>query len=294
MQEHITETRLQESMALDTMSISEITTLINQEDGKVARCVKEALPSINQLIEMVVTVLSNQGRLIYIGAGTSGRLSILDASECVPTFNATCEMIQGIIAGGTSAITQAVEGAEDDTEQAVLDLKAISFCEKDILIGVAASGNTPYVVSALEYAHSIGAKTGAIVCNKHSKMSALADYPVEVFVGSEVLTGSTRMKAGTAQKMILNMISTTAMIKLGKVYQNLMIDVVASNEKLYKRAISIIQEATGCTKIMAEKTFLLANKRTKVAVVMILFSVSSQKAEELLSQYKGFIREIVD
>src|SRR5690625_1465200 len=222
------------------MTIEEIAYLMNDEDRKVPEAIKKVLPELTELIEAVIHSFEQNGRLIYIGAGTSGRLGILDAAECVPTFGTPPEKVVGLIAGGEKAIKDAVEGAEDSKELGIEDLKNINLNEKDIVIGIAASGRTPYVLGGLEYARKVGAKTGAISNNSKTKISALADYPVEVITGPEVLTGSTRLKAGTAQKLVLNMISTISMVKTGKVYENLMVDVQATNEKLVEDRKSVV------------------------------------------------------
>ncbi|MER2180393.1 MAG: N-acetylmuramic acid 6-phosphate etherase, partial [Carnobacterium inhibens] len=242
-----TETRNTQTMNLDELSASEVMTLMNQEDQKVAIAVEKELPMITKVVETITESFSKGGRLIYMGAGTSGRLGVLDAAECVPTFSVDPSMVQGLIAGGMKAMTVAVEGAEDSKTLGAEDLEAIQLTDKDVVVGIAASGRTPYVIGGLEYATSVGAKTATISCNKDAKISQYAQMPIEVDAGPEVLTGSTRLKAGTAQKLILNMLSTGAMIGSGKVYQNLMVDVKPSNEKLEERSKRIIMQATDCT-----------------------------------------------
>ena len=233
-------------------------------------------------MEFAVDSIKRGGRLIYIGAGTSGRLGILDASECPPTYGVPFDMVIGIMAGGDKAMRKAVEGAEDSKELAVNDLKELGLNEKDTLVGLAASGRTPYVIGGLEYAKSLGAKTVAVSCVKNAKISALADAPIEVVVGAEAVTGSTRMKAGTAQKMVLNMISTTTMVKIGKVYQNLMVDVATTNEKLRVRALNIVSEATGIDKENSRKLLEESGYDVKVAIVMGLAGVDAIKARKTL------------
>jgi len=278
-----TERRNINTMNLDELSAVEIIEKINQEDEKIADCVKPAIPEIGKAVEFAVDSIKRGGRLIYIGAGTSGRLGILDASECPPTYGVPFDMVIGIMAGGDKAMRKAVEGAEDSKELAVNDLKELELSEKDTLVGLAASGRTPYVIGGLEYAKSLEAKTVAVSCVKNAKISALADAPIEVVVGAEAVTGSTRMKAGTAQKMVLNMISTTTMVKIGKVYQNLMVDVATTNEKLRVRALNIVSEATGIDKENSKKLLEESGYDVKVAIVMGLAGVDALKARKTLS-----------
>ena len=278
-----TERRNINTMNLDELSAVEIIEKINQEDEKIADCVKPAIPEIGKAVEFAVKSIKRGGRLIYIGAGTSGRLGILDASECPPTYGVPFDMVIGIMAGGDKAMRKAVEGAEDSKELAVNDLKELELSEKDTLVGLAASGRTPYVIGGLEYAKSLGAKTVAVSCVRNAKISELADAPIEVVVGAEAVTGSTRMKAGTAQKMVLNMISTTTMVKIGKVYQNLMVDVATTNEKLRVRALNIVSEATGIDKENSKKLLDESGYDVKVAIVMGLAGVDALKARKTLS-----------
>lgn len=289
---NFTEQRNQASMKLDEMSIEEIAQLMNKEDQGVPAAIEKVLPDLTPLIEAVVEAFKNDGRLIYIGAGTSGRLGILDAVECVPTFGTPPEQVVGVIAGGETAIKDAVEGAEDSKEFAVEDLKNLNLTDKDVVVGIAASGRTPYVIGGLEYANEIGAKTGSISNNQNTKVSALADYPIEVISGPEVLTGSTRLKAGTAQKLVLNMISTISLVKVGKVYENLMVDVMATNEKLVDRAKRIIVEATGVEYEEAERVFEEAES-VKLAIVMILSGASKEDASKALEEMNGFVRDSI-
>lgn len=246
-----TEQRNSASANIDKCSTLEMLKIINNEDKKVASAVEKILPLIAEAVELVAEKLSSGGRLFYIGAGTSGRLGVLDASECPPTFGTSPEMIQGIIAGGSVALISAIEGAEDNKTAAIEDLAAKNFSDKDVLVGIAASGRTPYVLSGIEYAKKIGAATVGVSCVENSALAKISDIALTVITGAEVITGSTRMKAGTATKMILNMLTTGAMIKLGKVYGNLMVDVSATNEKLRDRAKRIVIAATNCTEAEA-------------------------------------------
>ncbi|WP_373470892.1 N-acetylmuramic acid 6-phosphate etherase [Carnobacterium alterfunditum] len=286
-----TETRNTQTMNLDELSTSEVMTLMNQEDQKVAVAVKEVLPMITNVVEAITESFSQGGRLIYMGAGTSGRLGVLDAAECVPTFSVDPSMVQGLIAGGMKAMTIAVEGAEDSKTLGAEDLKAIQLNDTDVVVGIAASGRTPYVIGGLEYAASVGAKTATISCNKNAEISRFSQMPIEVDAGPEILTGSTRLKAGTAQKLILNMLSTGAMIGSGKVYQNLMVDVKPSNKKLEERSKRIIMQATKCTYEKAGGAFEAADQQVKLAIVMILTDSDKTTAAQKLTTAKGFIRE---
>lgn len=288
-----TETRNTATMNLDTLTTKEILTLMNQEDQKVAVAVEKELPSITKVVDQIIAAFEKGGRLIYTGAGTSGRLGVLDAAECVPTFSADPSMVQGLIAGGMKAMTVAVEGAEDSKELGESDLKAIELTDKDVVVGLAASGRTPYVIGGLEYANQIGAVTATISCNKNAEISQYASFPIEVNVGPEILTGSTRLKSGTAQKLILNMLSTVSMIGIGKVYQNLMVDVKPTNEKLEERSKRIIMEATECSYEVASQKFVEAEQQVKLAIVMILTNSTKEEATEKLIQAKGFIRKTV-
>jgi len=287
-----TEQRNQASMNLDQMSIREAIQLMNEQDKKVPEAIEKALPEIEALIEAVIKSFENNGRLIYLGAGTSGRLGILDAVECVPTFGTPPEMVVGLIAGGDTAIKDAVEGAEDSKELAQEDLKELNLTENDIVIGIAASGRTPYVVGGLEYANEVGAQTGSVSNNQETKISEVAAYPVEIITGPEVLTGSTRLKAGTGQKLVLNMISTISMVKIGKAYENLMVDVQATNEKLVDRSNRIVVEATGVDYEEA-KNVLEEAETVKLAIVMILADVSKREANEALKEADGFVRAAI-
>ena len=287
-----TEKRNPKTQNLDQMSTGEFLMVMNEEDGKVAAAVKETLPDVEKAVKIIVKNLKNGGRIIYMGAGTSGRLGVLDAVECSPTFGTTYE-VQGIIAGGEGAFVKAVEGAEDSKELAEKELKKLNIGKNDTIVGIAASGRTPYVIGGLEYARKAGADTVAVSCNKNAEISKYADVAIEVDCGPEVLTGSTRLKAGSAQKMILNMISTASMVGVGKVYGNLMVDVRATNEKLVERAKRIVMEATGASYEEAEKTLVLAKWHVKTAIVMILTGCEYEEAAQRLEKADGFVREAV-
>lgn len=289
-----TETRNSETLNLDQMSIGEILAQMNKEDHGVPVSIKAILPEIEQAVELIVASFKQGGRLIYAGAGTSGRLGVLDAAECVPTFGVSPEMVIGLIAGGEKAMVNAVEGAEDSLILAVEDLKKLNLNERDTVVGIAASGRTPYVIGALEYAKEVKASTVSLSCNSNAAISPYAEVALEVETGPEVLTGSTRLKAGTAQKLVLNMLSTTSMIGIGKVYQNLMVDVQATNEKLVERSKRIIMEATGVAYDVAEKVFEEADHHVKTAIVMLLTNQSKEAAKELLEQADGFVGRVVE
>ncbi|ELW9233946.1 N-acetylmuramic acid 6-phosphate etherase [Proteus mirabilis] len=287
----VTESRNHHSEHIDTLSTLEMLKVINNEDKKVPFAVEATLPHIARLVDKVVTAFSQGGRLIYCGAGTSGRLGILDASECPPTYGIPHDMVIGLIAGGHKAILQAVENTEDNVQFGAEDLRQLNFNAKDVLVGIAASGRTPYVIGALEYARSLGAVTGAISCNPDSPIAQRADIAITPIVGPEVVTGSSRMKAGTAQKLVLNMITTGAMIKMGKVFGNLMVDVEATNAKLIERQIRIVMQATECERATAEQALAQCQRHCKTAILMILAGVDAQQATQLLAQNKGFIRQ---
>lgn len=289
-----TETRNQRTLNLDQMSTQDILSIMNEEDQTVPQAIKQSLPQIEAVVTKIIEAFNQNGRLIYIGAGTSGRLGILDAAECVPTFGTEPEMVQGLIAGGMSAMTVAVEGAEDSQTLAKEDLATIQLTNKDIVVGIAASGRTPYVIGGLTYATEIGAETATISCNTNAAISKFANYPIEVEVGPEILTGSTRLKSGTAQKLVLNMLSTVSMIGIGKVYKNLMVDVKPTNEKLVERAKRIIMEATDCSYETASETFILANEDVKLAIVMILTNSNQETAAAQLVKSHGFVRNTLN
>lgn len=290
----ITEQVNQRTRNLDTLSTLEMMQLMNEEDQRVAFAVKKVLPQIAMAVDQIRSTLSNNGRLFYIGAGTSGRLGILDAAECPPTFGTRPEQVQGIIAGGEQALRHAIEGVEDSSLQGEADLKERQFSSVDLLIGIAASGRTPYVRGALAYAQRKDAISVAITCNPGSPLGKQADIAIEVDVGPEILLGSTRLKAGTAQKMILNMLSTGAMVGLGKVYQNLMVDLQPTNQKLRQRALRLIQLATGVKQEEASHAFTLSGEETKTAIVMLLGAFSPEEARARLAEKNGRIREVVE
>ena len=283
----ITEQRNPNSMNVDCLSALEIVQLMNEEDKQVPLAIEKCLPQIAQAVECIVAAFQQGGRLVYIGAGTSGRLGVLDASECPPTFGVSPEMVKGIIAGGERALRHPIEGAEDSKAQAVVDLQTIQFSSKDVLVGIAASGRTPYVIGALEYAKSLGSVTVSIASNPNSAMANIVDIAIDTVVGPEVLTGSSRLKSGTAQKLVLNMLTTASMILMGKCYQNLMVDVQASNEKLKARAIQIVMQATDCDKALAEETLKQADQNAKLAIMMILSGLDRAQAEALLEKHQG-------
>ena len=283
----ITEQRNPNSMHVDSLSALEIVQLMNEEDKQVPLAIEKCLPQIAQAVECIVAAFQQGGRLVYIGAGTSGRLGVLDASECPPTFGVSPEMVKGIIAGGERALRHPIEGAEDSKEQAVVDLQTIQFSSKDVLVGIAASGRTPYVIGALEYAKSLGSVTVSIASNPNSAMANIVDIAIDTVVGPEVLTGSSRLKSGTAQKLVLNMLTTASMILMGKCYRNLMVDVQASNEKLKARVIRIVIQATDCDKALAEETLKQADQNAKLAIMMILSGLDRAQAEALLEKHQG-------
>ncbi|ALB27932.1 N-acetylmuramic acid 6-phosphate etherase [Companilactobacillus heilongjiangensis] len=288
-----TEGRNPQTTDLDEMSPLEIVSVMNQEDQKVPAAIKPELPQIATAAEKISQSFKKGGRLFYVGAGTSGRLGVLDAAECVPTFGTEPEMVQGLIAGGGKAMTLAVEGAEDDVELGASDLKDHNLTENDVVVGIAASGRTPYVVGALDYAKSVGADTIALSCNQDSIISQHAETKIEVVVGPEVLSGSTRLKSGTAQKMVLNMLSTAAMVGVGKTYGNLMVDVKPTNKKLVQRSINIIVEVTGVKADIAQATLEEANYSVKDAIVMISNKMDQAAAEQKLTESGGFVRQAI-
>lgn len=293
--EHLTTERENEkSVGLDEMSPLEIVTLMNEEDRTVAEVVRQVLPAIAEAVEAIAASFRAGGRLIYVGAGTSGRLGVLDASELPPTFGLDPSRAIALMAGGREAVFQAKEGAEDDAEAGRRDLQGIRLEARDAVVGISASGRTPYVVGALRYAKEIGAKAISLSCNRGSRMSAIADVAIEVVTGPEVLTGSTRLKAGTAQKMVLNMLSTAAMVRLGKTYKNLMVDVKPTNEKLMDRARRILMKATGVSYEEAERALKAADHQVKVALVMIRTGATAEEARARLEAAGGFVRGAVE
>ncbi|KGQ59495.1 N-acetylmuramic acid 6-phosphate etherase [Gallibacterium anatis] len=287
------EQRNSASLNLDQLSALEIVQLMNQEDQKVALAVNDQLAQIAQAVEVIVSAFQRGGRLIYQGAGTSGRLGVLDASECPPTFGVPFGQVIGLIAGGDRAIRKSVENAEDNREAGKADLMQIQLSDKDVVVGLAVSGRTPYVLGGLAYAKSLGAKTIAISCNAHSEMAEIADIAITPIVGAEVLTGSSRLKAGTAQKMVLNMLSTASMVLMGKCYQNLMVDVQATNEKLRHRAVNIVMQATECDCDTAKHYLSLADNQAKLAIMMILGNLDKAQAKVLLEQSQGRLHQAI-
>ena len=288
-----TEQRNEKTKDLDLLSTMEIIQIMNEEDLNVVAGVKQALPQIEKVVHAMIEALSNGGRVVYVGAGTSGRTGIIDAVECGPTFSCTYEFL-GLMAGGYGAIVKAVEGAEDKKDLCVEDLKNNNFTEKDLLVGVAASGRTPYVIGGIEYAKSLGAKTACVCCNIDTEIGKIVDYPIEVSAGPEILTGSTRLKSGTCQKVIINMLSTAAMVGMGKVYKNLMVDVMATNIKLVERCRQIVMAATGCDWETANAALNQTDNHCKEAIVMILLGVDVNEAKEKLAGAKGWVRKAVE
>ncbi|MEQ9910777.1 N-acetylmuramic acid 6-phosphate etherase [Pectobacterium polaris] len=287
----VSETRNPATMALDQLSTLEMMHAFNQEDRKVPEAIAQVLPAIAEAVDLATASLQEGGRLIYLGAGTSGRLGVLDASECPPTFGVPHGLVIGLIAGGPGALLKAVEGAEDDPALGEADLKALDLTAVDMVVGLAASGRTPYVIGALRYARDVGCRTAAISCNPHSPIAQEAQVAISPVVGPEALMGSTRLKSGTAQKLVLNMISTGAMVKLGKVYQNLMVDVKATNVKLLDRACRIVVEATGAEREKARQVLVQADNEVKPAILMLLANIDVTAARERLKQHNGYLRE---
>ena len=289
-----TEQRNPNTMNIDTLSTLDMVNLINREDHRVAEAVALVTDKIAEAIDVIADRLSKGGRLIYCGAGTSGRLGILDAVECPPTYSTEPEMVQALMAGGYPAIFKAVEGAEDSKELGVEDMKGISFNASVVLVGIAASGRTPYVLGCMEYAKELGAPTVSVTCCPGSVLDNFADIGIAPCPGPEVITGSTRMKSGTAQKMVLNMLSTGTMIKLGKVYGNLMVDVKPSNEKLVRRCVTIVCNATECDDATATAALEACGYRPKTAIVMILCGVGAEEAKEMLAQADGRVAKVLE
>ncbi|ARR51086.1 N-acetylmuramic acid 6-phosphate etherase [Photobacterium damselae subsp. damselae] len=286
----VTESRNQASNAIDTLSTLDMVTVINQEDQKVALAVEKTLPEVALAVDAIADAFMAGGRLIYMGAGTSGRLGILDASECPPTYGSNPNQVVGLIAGGHKAILKAVENAEDNRELAKQDLQNLGLTENDVVVGIAASGRTPYVIGGMKYAHSVGAQVVAISCNPQSEMTNIADIAITPVVGAEVVTGSSRMKAGTAQKLVLNMLTTGAMIRTGKVFGNLMVDVEATNAKLIQRQTNIVMQATDCDVAQAEEALSACDRHCKTAILMILAGLDAEQAKKQLANHNGFIR----
>ena len=281
------------STHIDEMTSFDLVSLINSEDAKVAAAVNLALPQIAGAVDIISDAIAEGGRLFYVGAGTSGRLGVLDAVECVPTFSTPPDLVQGLIAGGRDALTRSIEGAEDQPEQGRIDLMKRGLSKADVVCGIAASGRTPYVLGALRYARSVGAQTIAVACNANSPIGALAEIEISVDAGPEIIAGSTRLKAGTAQKMILNMLSTATMIRLGKVYGNLMVDVKVSNQKLEERACRLVMRLTGVDYEKARQLLARANNEVKSAVVMEGLDLEYGEARQLLEEASGKLRDVI-
>ena len=279
---------------IDRLSTLEMVQLINQEDHRCAEAVSRVLPEIAKSVDVIEAQLRQGGRLFYVGAGTSGRLGVIDAAECPPTYGVPSDLVNGLIAGGPLALIKSVEGAEDSREMGKQDLVDRGFSGKDALVGIAASGRTPYVLGAMDYAREVGAPVMALTCCSESEMSRHADITMAPLPGPEVITGSSRMKSGTCQKMILNMLSTCVMVKLGKVYGNLMVDVQATNEKLISRAIRIVQAATGAEESKAQQTLEQCGYACKTAIVMLLLNLDAEEAEKRLQAANGFIARVVE
>lgn len=290
----VSEERNPRTMGIDLMATPEIVATINAEDRLVPEAVGRTLPEVAQAVDKIVEAFGRGGRLVYIGAGTSGRLGVLDASECPPTFGVPPTMVVGVIAGGLGALVSAVEGAEDNSEGGAADLRAIDLSNRDVVVGIAVSGRTPYVIGALNYAKSLGAVTVGLTCNPDSAIAGLADISIAPLVGAEVVTGSTRLKSGTAQKLVLNMLSTASMIRIGKTYQNLMVDVRTSNEKLLARAVRIVMQATDCPEEVAEVALQRTSNDVKLAILTILTGLDVAAARAAMTGAGGFLRRALE
>jgi N-acetylmuramic acid 6-phosphate etherase len=289
----LTETPNPRTMNIDQFSTLEMLRIINEEDASVATAVGRVLPAVAQAVDAIAERLRAGGRLFYVGAGSSGRLGVLDAAECVPTFGVEPDRVQGILAGGDMALIHSAEGAEDDHDLGYHDLVAVNVGAQDVVVGIAASGRTPYVIGALEAANERGAITVAISCNEPAPILDLAQIPIPVVVGPEIIAGSTRLKSGTAQKMILNMLSTASMIRLGKVYGNLMVDVRVTNQKLAQRARNIVMKVAGISSEEAERLLSLTNNEAKPAIVMAVLGVSADEARARLDAAEGMLRRVI-
>lgn len=293
LQKLVSEGRNPRTTDIDLMSSLEIVSAINAEDRGVAEAVGKTLPQVARAVDAIATAFNAGGRLVYIGAGTSGRLGVLDASECPPTFGVPASMVVGLIAGGLDALVNASEGAEDRTEAGAADLASIDFTARDVLVGIAVSGRTPYVIGALDYAKARGATTVTLTCNPDSPIARMADISIAPVVGPEVITGSTRLKSGTAQKLVLNMLSTASMVRIGKTYGNLMVDMIASNGKLVARAARMVSEATGCPLADAEATLARAGNDSKLAIFMVLTGQEADSARQSLAEAGGVLRRAI-
>lgn len=290
----VSETRNPDTIALDELPTLEMVTLLNREDKKVAEAIVPELPKVANAVDKIADAFRQGGRLIHLGAGTSGRLAVLDASECPPTFGVPHGLVIGLIAGGERAMFKAVEGAEDDISLGEHDLRQLVLTSKDVVVGLAASGRTPYVIGALRYAAACGCVTVAVSCNPDAEIAKVAQIAISPVVGPEALTGSTRLKAGTAQKMVLNMLSTGAMVRWGKVYQNLMVDVKATNKKLVDRACRIVMDATGVHREDAEKYLQQTDYEVKPAILMVLSSLNAEQARACLVENQGYLRQALE
>jgi len=290
----VSEERNPRTMGIDLMPTAEIVATINAEDRLVPEAVGKTLPQVAQAVDRIVEAFNKGGRLIYIGAGTSGRLGVLDASECPPTFGVPPTMVVGVIAGGLGALVSAVEGAEDSATGGAADLRAIDLSNRDVVVGIAVSGRTPYVIGALNYAKSLGAVTVGLTCNPASAIAGMADISIAPLVGPEVVTGSTRLKSGTAQKLVLNMLSTASMIRIGKTYQNLMVDVRTSNAKLLARAVRIVMQATDCPEQVAETALERTGNDVKLAILTILTGQDVDAARAAMTSAGGFLRRALE
>ncbi len=286
----VSEGRNPRTAEIDTLSSEDLLERINQEDAGVSEAVRRELPTIARVVDRVVDAFNKGGRLIYIGAGTSGRLGVLDASECPPTFGVPANMVIGLIAGGDRALRHAMEGAEDDEPAAAADLRGIELNKRDVVVGLTVSGRTPYVLAGLKFARTVGASTVALSCNPDSPSAKLADFAISPIVGPEVLTGSTRLKSGTAQKLVLNMLSTASMIRIGKAYGNLMVDLHATNDKLEARAVRVVMQATGCTANTAESALEAAGMEVKLAILTLLTGEELSTARQRLQAANGVLR----
>jgi N-acetylmuramic acid 6-phosphate etherase len=287
-----TEARNPLSENIDLMTTENILKVINDEDKKVPYAVERALPQVSLFVELCVDTIKTGGRLVYVGAGTSGRLGVLDAAECPPTYGTSESVIIALIAGGNTALRRAVEGAEDDENSAVTDLKSISFSSKDVLLALSASGRTPYAISAVKYAKKMGSKTGCVCCNANAPLASIVDIPIVVEVGPEVIAGSTRMKAGTAQKLVLNMISTAIMIKLGRVYKNYMVEVQPVTSKTKTRAVKMVSEICGVNEELALSALTKSNFDVKAAIVMCRLGVDEKEAKRILDLHERNLRRV--
>ncbi|MGF9694220.1 N-acetylmuramic acid 6-phosphate etherase [Rhizobium sp. 0TCS1.26] len=289
----VSEARNPKSMDIDLLETGEILRVMNDEDRLVPLAVEKVIPQITLAVDEIVRAFRQGGRLIYSGAGTSARLGVLDASECPPTFSVPDDMVIGLIAGGPRALLKAVEGAEDDAGEGAQNLRDIGLTPKDVVVGIAVSGRTPYVLGALDYAKSIGATTVGLSCNPDSALATIADIAISPVVGPEVVTGSTRLKSGTAQKLVLNMLTTASMIRIGKTYENLMVDLAISNQKLHARAIRMIVQATGCAADVAEQALDDSGRNVKLAILMVVTGLPAGLAETALEKADGFLRKAI-